>query len=65
MNSKKMTSKEFCLKIDIKAKSRVKHKNIVRVLHPTLGPPNMFINLAIHPMSSKINPKHLIMFHHQ
>jgi hypothetical protein len=36
------------MKIDIKGQSGVKHKNIIRILHPTLEPPNGFINLVIH-----------------
>jgi hypothetical protein len=41
------------MKTSIKAKSNTKHKNIIRALHPTLGPPNGFINLVIHPQAQK------------
>jgi hypothetical protein len=33
----------------LKVKFGAKHKNIIRIFHPTLGPPNRFINPMIHP----------------
>jgi hypothetical protein len=38
---------EPCLKI--KAKFSARHENINRALHPTIGPPNGFINPMVHP----------------
>jgi hypothetical protein len=41
------------MKIDIKEKSKEKHKNIIRALHPTLGPLDELKNLVIHPWAQK------------
>jgi len=41
------------MKTDMKAKSNAKHKNIIRAFHPTLGPPNGFINPIIYPQAQK------------
>jgi hypothetical protein len=41
------------VKIEIKGKYGAKHKNIIKVLHPTLRPPNGFINLMTHPQTQK------------
>jgi hypothetical protein len=45
---RKMNSKKICVKIDIKENFDTKHINIIRALHPTLGPLNGFINLVTH-----------------
>jgi hypothetical protein len=44
-----MNKEEPCLKTEIKAKFGARHENINRTLHPTIGPPNRFINPIIHP----------------
>jgi hypothetical protein len=48
-----MNWKEFCVKIEIKTKFGTTHKNIIKVLHPSLGPPNGFINPMNHPWVQK------------
>jgi hypothetical protein len=45
--------RSFFMKIDIKAKSNTKHKNIIKAFHPTLRPSNRFINPVIHPQVQK------------
>jgi hypothetical protein len=41
------------MQTNMKRKYGAKHENIIRALHPTLGPPNEFINPMIHSRAQK------------
>jgi hypothetical protein len=47
------------MKTCIKGKSKAKHKNIIRASSQHVQKPND------PPLSSKTNPKHLLMLHHR
>jgi hypothetical protein len=49
MNLRMMNLNELCVKTKIITKFGATQKNINIALHPTLGPPNRFINPMINP----------------
>jgi hypothetical protein len=51
------------MKTYMKGKSKAKHKNIIRVFHPTSGPPNKFKKPSDPPRTPELGlePQHMIV----